>query len=122
MTILTITKYSEKSIVVRGRNADDTRSRKEELKNLGGKYNPRLRDISGNNTEPGWVFTITNQDRVQEYIERVNKGIDEISDKAHHLLNYVKKLHQRKQNLLQYLVLIQDINVNVNNFRVGYIY
>jgi hypothetical protein len=45
MTILTITKYSEKSIVVRGRNADDTRSRKEELKSLGGKYNSRFRNI-----------------------------------------------------------------------------
>jgi hypothetical protein len=36
-------KYSDKYYVVRGKTEDDTRSRKEELKQLGGKFIPRLK-------------------------------------------------------------------------------
>jgi hypothetical protein len=70
--ILTIAEYSNKSIVVRGATADDTRSRKEELKNLGGKFNPRLRAPDGDGTLPGWIFSKANQDMIQKYVHDVN--------------------------------------------------
>lgn len=58
MTDLSCTDYSDKAIVVRG----DTKEHKEELKNLGGKYNANLRD------GPGWIFSKKNEDKVQAYI------------------------------------------------------
>ena len=48
---LTVRKYSDYSVVVRG----DTRTYKEDLKKLGGKYNGSLKDDKGGK-EPGWIF------------------------------------------------------------------
>ena len=47
MADLTVEDYSEKSIVVRG----DTKEHKDALKQLGGKWNSRLRDGAG------WIFS-----------------------------------------------------------------
>lgn len=54
---ITITDYSEKSFVVRG----DSQPHKDALKNLGGKWNTRLRD------EPGWIFPMTKKAEVQKW-------------------------------------------------------
>lgn len=60
MKNLTIENYSEKSVVVRG---SDTFGCKEDLKELGGKYNARLRD------GPGWIFSLSSKDQLEEYVK-----------------------------------------------------
>jgi len=62
MSSLTCTEYSEKAIVVRG----DTKDYKEELKQLGGKYNANLRDGAG------WIFSKKSQDKVNEFISQTS--------------------------------------------------
>jgi len=59
MTIsnITISDYSEKSFVVRG----NTEQHKEALKDLGGKWNARLRDGEG------WIFPSMKKDEVQNW-------------------------------------------------------
>lgn len=59
MTDLTVEDYSEKAIVVRG----DTKSHASSLKNLGGKWNSRLRD------GPGWIFSKKVEDKVHSYVQ-----------------------------------------------------
>jgi len=59
MTDLSVADYSEKAIVVRG---ESTRSLKEELKTLGGKYNASLRD------GPGWIFPKKKEDKVLAFV------------------------------------------------------
>ncbi len=56
---LTVHEYSEKSIVVRG---EDTKLYKEELKDLGGKYNSRLKG------GPGWIFSKRYEDKVLSFV------------------------------------------------------
>ena len=56
---LYIEDYSEKSIVIRG---TETKTYKEGLKNLGGKYNMNLKG------QPGWVFPKTKLQSVQNFI------------------------------------------------------
>jgi hypothetical protein len=58
---LEIEKYSEKSIAVFG----DTKYYKEELKDLGGKYNPNL------NGKAGWIFSNKNRDKLEEWIKNI---------------------------------------------------
>lgn len=50
--------YSEKSFVLRG----DTRTYKEDIKKLGGKWSPKLQDGAG------WIFPKTKQDIVGKWI------------------------------------------------------
>ena len=50
---IAIEKYTEKSIVVRG----DTKSRKDELKALHGKWNPSLTDKITGEKFGGWIFS-----------------------------------------------------------------
>ena len=69
--ILQLSDYSNKSIVVRGKDVDATRTRKEKLKKLGGIYNPRLR-IENNNISPGWIFPTKDKIKLQKYIDSVN--------------------------------------------------
>lgn len=56
---LTLTAYSQYSFVVRG----DTKPHKEELKNLGGKWNPNLKDGAG------WIFSNKRLDTVKKFVE-----------------------------------------------------
>lgn len=111
MNTLTVTKYTPKSIVVRGKDADATRSRKEDLKKLGGRFNPRLRARSGNGREAGWVFSLKDQDKVREYVNRVNYEIDnipklELSHSDVSKLN--QELRQRRRQSLP-LTMLADI-------------
>lgn len=54
---ITIEDYTEKSFVIRG----STEQYKKDIKTLGGKWNPRLRD------GPGWIFPITKKDIVTKW-------------------------------------------------------
>ena len=55
---LTIKEYSEKSIAVYGQ----TKSHKDALRNMGGKFNPHLKEGAG------WVFSKSKADVVKAYI------------------------------------------------------
>jgi len=61
------TSYTEKSIVVRG----ETRDHKQELKNLGGKWNGKLTDKSTQEQFGGWIFPTSKQDQVKKWLADV---------------------------------------------------
>jgi hypothetical protein len=62
---LTISNYSERSVVVRG----NTQKYKEDLKMLGGKYNSRLRDESSDTGRtPGWIFMKSKEEDIKNFI------------------------------------------------------
>jgi hypothetical protein len=65
MSDLNCSEYSEKAIVVRG---ESTKTYKENLKTLGGKYNASLRGGAG------WIFSKTSEAKVNKFISSVNKG------------------------------------------------
>ena len=65
MSDLNCSEYSEKAIVVRG---ESTKTYKENLKTLGGKYNASLRGGAG------WIFSKTSEGKVNKFISSVNKG------------------------------------------------
>ena len=64
---ISIEKYTERSVVVRG----DTRKYKEDLKILGGKYNSRLKN------GPGWIFSKNVETDLKNFI---NRGVRLVSD------------------------------------------
>ena len=65
MSDLNCSEYSEKAIVVRG---ESTKTYKENLKTLGGKYNASLKGGAG------WIFSKTSEGKVNKFISSVNKG------------------------------------------------
>ena len=65
---LIVQDYGEKAIVVFG----DTKVIKDELKELGGKYNPKL----GEDQKPGWVFSKTKKDIVNDFIKQAQQDIN----------------------------------------------
>jgi hypothetical protein len=67
---LTVSDYTDKSVVVQG---EDTRKYKEELKNIGGKYNANLK------TGPGWIFPKNKEHEIKDFIESAKEGIKEIT-------------------------------------------
>jgi len=60
MTKMEIIDYSENSFVVRG----DTKTYKDNLKELGGKWNANLRDGAG------WVFSNKHKTKVEEFTSK----------------------------------------------------
>lgn len=60
MSNLTCEDYSEKAIVVRG---ESTKTFKEELKQLGGKYNEHLKGGAG------WIFSKKSELKVKQFIK-----------------------------------------------------
>ena len=65
----TVTDYSEKAFVVSG---ELTRTYKDSLKSLGGKFNKNLR--IGGQVTPGWVFGKRNQEKVMEFVLAIHNG------------------------------------------------
>lgn len=65
MSDLNCSEYSEKAIVVRG---ESTKTYKDNLKTLGGKYNASLKGGAG------WIFSKTSEAKVNKFISSVNKG------------------------------------------------
>lgn len=68
---LNIIDYSDKSIVVFGSN---TKTFKEQLKALGGRFNPNLKVRDGFEGGVGWIFSNKNRDTVLQFIEQANEG------------------------------------------------
>lgn len=64
---LTLSDYTDKSVVVQG---EDTRTYKEELKMIGGKYNANLK------TGPGWIFPKNKEHEIKDFIEKNKEGKD----------------------------------------------
>ena len=93
--ILNLADYSNKSIVVRGKDTNATRSRKEELKKLGGIYNPRLR-TDNENISPGWIFPTKDKDKIQNYINNVNFSSTEKEKQASHTNDNKKMKHKTR--------------------------
>jgi hypothetical protein len=61
---LTLEDYSDKSFVVRG---EDTKKYKEELKNLGGRFNKNL------NGGGGWIFSNKRREEVESFLNKNKK-------------------------------------------------
>lgn len=61
---LTLEDYSDKSFVVRG---EDTKKYKEELKNLGGRFNKNL------NGGSGWIFSNKRREEVESFLNKNKK-------------------------------------------------
>jgi hypothetical protein len=59
---MNIEDYTEKSFVVFG----ETKNFKDNLKELGGKYNSNLK------VGPGWVFSKSNKDKVEQWISSLS--------------------------------------------------
>lgn len=66
---LSVVDYTEKSFVVCG---ELTRTYKDDLKNLGGRFNKNLK-YEGNPLV-GWVFPMKNKEKVMEFVLSVNSG------------------------------------------------
>ena len=62
-----IIKYTDKSVVIKG----DTKKYKEDLKKLGGRWNPNLTDKEGNKFG-GWIFSIKREPELLVFILRDN--------------------------------------------------
>lgn len=80
---LEIVDYSEKAIVVFG----DTKAIKEQLKELGGRFNPSL-NYNGEK-RAGWIFSKKKADKVRELLApaKSEKEADEITEEAYPLEN-----------------------------------
>tara|TARA_B100001093_G_scaffold125137_1_gene117718 strand:+ start:156 stop:596 length:441 start_codon:yes stop_codon:yes gene_type:complete len=118
MTSISIEKYSEKSFVVRG----DTQLHKDKLKNLGGKWNPKLTGEDGRKF-CGWIFSNSKRESVDEWfngeddlpepqgeIKRLKEEIEKMTEK----LKYAEEESKRKDELLNYIVEKYDIEETVN--------
>ena len=80
---LEIVDYSEKAIVVFG----DTKAIKEQLKELGGRFNPALNH--NGEKRAGWIFSKKKADKVRELLApaKSEKEADEITEEAYPLEN-----------------------------------
>lgn len=70
--------YSERSIVVRGK---DTKTHSTELKELGGKWNPNLRNGGG------WIFSKKKEEAVAQF-QKTGK----LTEKGVSIENWIKKV------------------------------
>jgi len=86
MTSLSCSDYSEKAIVVRG---EETHSYKEELMQLGGKYNEHLKGGAG------WIFPKKKEDKILEFISKGKKKTNAFDNEekpaSSSLLTQIKK-------------------------------
>ena len=100
-------KYSEKSFVLRG----DTRTYKEDIKKLGGKYNSRLKG------GPGWIFPLVKEAVVKDYIDTgVVKVQERVStDKYNNLIIKMERILSQGGYRPVEGDMIAKLN-NINNF------
>lgn len=92
MTELIITQYSEKAIVVRG----DTKKFENDLTNIGGKWNPSLK-----NGGAGWIFPNTRKVLVEELNEKIKKGT--IKGDGNNNIITEKTLPRKKEEKSEYV-------------------
>lgn len=72
MTELLLSYYSGKSFALFGK---ETKAIKEDLKEMGGKFNMRLKSPTNpSETQPGWIFSMTKLNRIKEYLNEHYPG------------------------------------------------
>lgn len=89
MTDLTVENYSDKCIVVRG----DTKTHQTQLKQMGGKWNARLRDGGG------WIFPKKLEDTVLQYVSsgKEPEAICEYSDLFFQIEKEIEKMSSQQR-------------------------
>lgn len=111
---LEIVDYSEKAVAVFG----DTKTIKDELKSIGGKFNPRLNYNGGKRA--GWVFPKSKR----ETLENVLKGIDTNGELQENDNNTVidrpndkdERPDMNPEEFTKFSLLVQNIAVNEGYF------
>ena len=73
MSSIQIQDYTAKSFVVRG----DTRDYKEDIKNIGGKWNARLTDKESGEKFGGWIFPGGKRKEVEKWLCSKSEGHEE---------------------------------------------
>ena len=63
--MIKVVEYSERACAVFG----DTKAIKEELKEIGGKYNRFLTDPEDGEKKPGWIFQIKKMEQVKNLVK-----------------------------------------------------
>ena len=84
---LSTTEYNKYSFVIKG----DTRKYKEELKKMGGKFNPNL--ING----PGWIFPKTKESYVRLFIENTTNLLEKEDNNK--ILEMLYKIFEKLEDL-----------------------
>jgi hypothetical protein len=106
-----IVQYSDKAIAVFG----DTKPYVNELKELGGKFNPSL--THENEKKPGWIYPKKVSDKLQELVTKINAGVvkpsESVKSYATEKINSVDikvfmALVSRVERLEQEIKLLQD--------------
>lgn len=104
--MITIKKYNSNSFVARPKVTVYYNSHAEELKKLGGIYEPNL--FSDKERKPGWIFRERDIGKLEEYIEKMNM---EIKHKHKQITPYLfddkcggDKIIRRGDNLQYWLV------------------
>ncbi len=106
MSDMSVSEYSEKAIVLRG---EDTRSYKDQITSLGGKFNSALKG------GPGWIFSKKMEEKVQEFVDSVNTEQEHVptvvappqqsSDSLEDILASVKKYLESRSEQERLLVI-----------------
>jgi len=60
--------YSEKSFIVFG---DETKTYKEHLKSMGGRFNARLKERENFEGGPGWIFSMNKKEIVEDFLNNI---------------------------------------------------
>ena len=67
--VLSIVDYSDKTFIVFG---EATKTYKQQMKDLGGKFNGRLKERPGFPGGPGWIFILKFKPQVYKFVNQVN--------------------------------------------------
>lgn len=95
ITDLTVESYSEKAFVIRG----ETKKYKEQLIDLGGKYNSRLKG------GPGYIFPNVDFEKINKFIK---EGVNEI--------NSTEDLNKKLDDICKKLdIIIEKLSLKENN-------
>jgi hypothetical protein len=91
MTDITISDYTEKSFAVRGQTKEYSRF----LADLGGKWNPNLKDGAG------WIFSIKKREQVEKLLKShsKNQSNDENENETDKLDKILSMLNQINKKL-----------------------
>ncbi|MFK5969044.1 MAG: hypothetical protein QM487_02835 [Candidatus Marithrix sp.] len=100
--MLTLNKYSDKSVVVRG----DTEMYEHELSSLHGKLNSKLK-----NGGPGWIFSLLNLNQLESFVNSVNSYREES-----------EVISENNNMCSQYQTLTYDLPLPVINSKVTIIF
>jgi hypothetical protein len=117
MTIL-IEIYNQNFFIVRGENSRYTINYKEELQQLGGKYNSNL--THKGKITPCWIFSNNSLEKVQYYINNLNNrmktsNLSVLSSVKEYKVDYVTKYDIFHRNILNVTKKIQKERSRIKN-------